>query len=82
MIWTLASFNGGCALFGIPPVELISVCPTIAEYTIEEQQKTKTEYDRLKKAGANPHIIMLVDDYGKLRAKIRACKDEKANAAP
>lgn len=70
-----ANFSPGCATVEKPTLRI--VCATIQEYSADQQRDMHREYVNLISDGNFPGTIRLVDDYGVLRKRIRACQGER-----
>jgi hypothetical protein len=60
----------GCATFSKPSGAI--VCPTLVLYT-PDQEKAVADY--LKNQPDSAPVVKFMQDYGNLRAQIRACRD-------
>lgn len=79
-IWSviiLACVLNACAT----PVEVPIthfVCPKLVIYTAAEQSQAATELETLLKANPKAEVPVMMTDYAKTRAAIRACQKEAA----
>lgn len=65
MLGLMALLPSACATPGFKPV-----CPTLYDYSAETQARAADDYDALP---ADSPLRRLMDDYGAVRAEIRAC---------
>ncbi len=49
-------------------------CGVLFQYSKADELKASIELVELKVSGEYPHIAQMMDDYGKTRDTIRACK--------
>ena len=63
----------GCATARELPSRTITVCPTLKPYSKEVQAEAARQLPDVRRN--QPIIASLIDDYGRLRAQVRACKE-------
>ena len=54
------------------------VCPKLVTYTAAEQSQAATELETLLKANSKAELPIMMTNYARLRAAVRACQKEAA----